>query len=122
MADIDRRTLVRGVLGCAAFVTVASVSIVTPEILKAVPLSAGNTGSLEADEKVETDDVVDIEGLIDVDDALPESAQRVQYWRVAVVPGGGVVIPGGGVVVAWCVIGAEGAACAAGVGSVHMMR
>jgi hypothetical protein len=81
MADIDRRTLVRGVLGCAAFVTVASVSIVTPEILKAVPLSAGNTGSLEADEKVETDDVVDIDGLIDVDDALPESAQRVQYWR-----------------------------------------
>src|SRR5262245_8463011 len=81
MADIDRRALVRGVLGCAAFVTVAGVSIATPEIAKAVPLSAGKTGPLEADDVVEKDDVVDTDELIDVDDLLPESAQQVQYWR-----------------------------------------
>ena len=82
MADIDRRTLIRGVLGCAAFVTAAGVSIATPEIAKAVPLSAGKTGPLEADDVVEKDDVVDTDDLFDVDDdLLPESAQQVQYWR-----------------------------------------
>jgi hypothetical protein len=81
MADIDRRTLVRGVLGCAAFVTVAGVSIAKPEIAKAVPLSADNTGPLEADDVVEKDDIVGTDDLIDVDDILPESAQPAQYWR-----------------------------------------
>ena len=81
MADIDRRTLVCGVLGCAAFVAFAGVSIATPEIAKAVPLAAGKTGPLEADDVVEKDDVVDTDEPIDVDDLLPESAQQVQYWR-----------------------------------------
>jgi len=81
MADIDRRTLVRGVLGCAAFITVAGVSIATPEIAKAVPLSAGKTGPREADDVVEKDDAVDTDDLVDVDDLLPENAQPVQYWR-----------------------------------------
>ena len=81
MAEIDRRRLIRGMLGCVAFVTAAGVFTATPSITKAVPLSEGKTRPLEADDAVAKDDVLEADDLLDVDDLLPESAQPVQYWR-----------------------------------------
>jgi hypothetical protein len=87
MAGIDRRRLVRGMLGCVAFVTAAGVIGVTPSITKAVPLSEGKAGPIKADDALENDDVLeaddrpDANELLDADDLLPESAQPAQYWR-----------------------------------------
>jgi hypothetical protein len=82
MAEIDRRRLIRGMLGCVAFVTAASVFTTTSSsITKAVPLSEGKTRPLEADDAVAKDDALEADDLRDLDDLLPESAQPTQYWR-----------------------------------------
>ena len=83
MAEIDRRTLVRGMLYFAAFAAAGGAAITTPELAKAVPLAANKTGPAEAD------NVLDKEGASDKDDLVgmeedpfeqPEHAQPVQYW------------------------------------------
>jgi hypothetical protein len=79
MAEIDRRTLVRGTLCCAAFATVSGVALTTPELAKAVPFAA-KIGPLERDDVVEPDGALETDGLLDVNDLLPEHAQQVQYW------------------------------------------
>jgi hypothetical protein len=79
MAEIDRRALVRGILCCAAFATVGSVALTTPELAKAVPLAADKKGSLETNDPVEKDDAQDADELLDRDDFLPEHAEQVQY-------------------------------------------
>ena len=67
MAEIDRRTMLRGVLLGAAFITAGGVAVTSaPDLAEAVPLAADKTGP------VETDD-------------LFEDQERVQlaqyYWR-----------------------------------------
>ena len=50
MAEIDRRTLVRGMLCFAAFAAAGGAAIAAPEIAKAVPLAADKAGPAEADD------------------------------------------------------------------------
>jgi hypothetical protein len=81
MTEIDRRMLIRGMLGCVAFVTAAGVFTATSSITKAVPLSETKARPLETDDAVAKDDAFEADDLLDVDDLLPESAQPAQYWR-----------------------------------------
>src|SRR5262245_33794965 len=82
MAEIDRRTLVRGMLYCAAFAAAGGAAITAPELAKAVPLAADKTGPAEADDVVDRDGTPDQDELIGIEDLpeLPEHAQPVQYW------------------------------------------
>ena len=81
MAEIDRRTLVRGMLYCAAFAAAGGAAITTPELAKAVPLAADKAGPAEADDVLEA--APDKDDLVEIDDLseLPEHAQEAQYWR-----------------------------------------
>jgi hypothetical protein len=65
MAEIDRRTVLRGALSGAAFITAGGVAITTPELADAIPLAAEKSGPIK------TDDLFGDQDLID----------RVQYWR-----------------------------------------
>lgn len=64
MAGIDRRTVLRGMLFGAAFVTAGGVAVTTPDLAGAIPLAADKTGPLETDDLFEDQDRV----------------ERVQYW------------------------------------------
>lgn len=82
MAEIDRRTLVRGMLYCAAIAAAGGAAITRPELAKAVPLAADKTGPAEADNVLDKKDTPEREDLVGMDDfpELPEHAQPVQYW------------------------------------------
>jgi hypothetical protein len=80
MAEIDRRALARGILCCAAFATVGSVALTTPELAEAVPLAGDKNGPLKTNDLVENDDAQEADELLDTDDLLPEHAEQVQYW------------------------------------------
>jgi hypothetical protein len=83
MAEIDRRTLVRGMLYCAAFAAAGGAAMTTPELAKAVPLAADKAGPAEADGVLDKEAAPDKDDLVEMDDLseLPEHAQPVQYWR-----------------------------------------
>jgi hypothetical protein len=83
MAEIDRRTLVRGMLYCAAFAAAGGAAITTPELAKAVPLAADKGGPAEADDVLDKEAAPDKDDLVEMDDVpdLPEHAQQAQYWR-----------------------------------------
>jgi hypothetical protein len=72
MAEIDRRSMVRGMLYCAAFAAAGSGAITTPELAKAVPLAADKTGPLETDDLLDADDLRDMNA--------EDYVQQVQYW------------------------------------------
>jgi hypothetical protein len=82
MAEIDRRTLVRGMLYIVAFAGAGGAAITTPELAKAVPLAADKTGPAEADDGPDKEVAPDKDDLVEMDDLsdLPEHAQPVQYW------------------------------------------
>ena len=66
MAEIDRRTVLRGVLYGAAFITAGGVAVTTtPELAEAIPLAADKAGPIKTDDLFEDQDLID----------------RVQYWR-----------------------------------------
>jgi hypothetical protein len=65
MAELDRRTVLRGVLFGAVYITAGGVAITTPEPADAVPLAAEKTGPIKTDDLFEDQDLVN----------------RVQYWR-----------------------------------------
>jgi hypothetical protein len=81
MAEIDRRTLVRGMLYCGAFAAAGGAAITMPELAKAVPLAADKTGSVEADDVLDKEGAPD-DDLVGMEDLLeqPKHAQPVQYW------------------------------------------
>jgi hypothetical protein len=83
MAEIDRRTLVRGMLYCAAFAAAGGAAMTTPELAKAVPLAADKAGPAEADGVLDKEAAPDKDDLVEMDDPseLPEHAQPAQYWR-----------------------------------------
>jgi hypothetical protein len=64
MAEIDRRTVLRGMLFGAAFVTAGGVAVTSPEVAEAIPLAADRTGPVKADDLFESQDHV----------------EQVQYW------------------------------------------
>ena len=82
MAEIDRRTLVRGILYCAAFAAAGGAAITAPELAKAVPLAADKAGLAEADDVMDKEAASDRDDLDEMDDPsdLPEHAQEAQYW------------------------------------------
>jgi hypothetical protein len=64
---IDRRTVLRGVLYGAAFITAGGVAVTTtPELAEAIPLAADKAGPIKTDDLFEDQDLID----------------RVQYWRL----------------------------------------
>jgi hypothetical protein len=83
MAEIDRRTLVRGMLYCAAFAAAGGAAMTTPELAKAVPLAADKTGPAEADDVLDKEAAPDKDDLVEMNELseLPEHAQPAQYWR-----------------------------------------
>lgn len=83
MAEIDRRTLVRGMLYCAAFAAAGGAAITTPELAKAVSLAADKTGPAEAGDVLDKESAPDKDDLVETDDLseLPDHAQQAQYWR-----------------------------------------
>jgi hypothetical protein len=82
MAEIDRRTLVRGMLYCAAFAAAGGAAITAPELAKAVPLAADKARPAETDDVLDKEAAPDKGDLVEMDDLpeLPEHAQQVQYW------------------------------------------
>jgi hypothetical protein len=82
MAEIDRRSLVRGMLYFAAFAAAGGAAISAPELAKAVPLASDKTGPAEADDVLDRDGASDKDELVGTDDLpeLPEHAQQAQYW------------------------------------------
>jgi hypothetical protein len=66
MAEVDRRTVLRGVLLGAAFITAGGMAVTTtPELADAIPLAADKAGPFKTDDLFGDNDLVD----------------RVQYWR-----------------------------------------
>jgi hypothetical protein len=82
MAEIDRRTMVRGMLYFAAFAAAGGAAITTPELAKAVPLAADKTGPAEAGDVLDKEGAPDKDELVGMEDLpeRPEHAQPVQYW------------------------------------------
>jgi len=80
MAEIDRRSMVRGTLCCAAFAAAGSVAIATPELAKAFPLAADKTGPLKTDDFVQKDELLDTDHLPEMGADEPDHVQQVQYW------------------------------------------
>jgi|EndMetStandDraft_5_1072996.scaffolds.fasta_scaffold239731_2 hypothetical protein len=83
MAEIDRRTLIRGMLYCAAFTAAGGAAITTPELARAVPLAADKAGPAEVDDVLNKEAAPDNDDIVEIDDLseLPEHAQQAQYWR-----------------------------------------
>jgi hypothetical protein len=81
MAEIDRRTMVRGMLFGAAFVTAGGVALTTPELAEAIPLAANKTSPLTADKTGPL--AADKTGPIETDDLSEDqdNVELVQYWR-----------------------------------------
>jgi len=83
MREIDRRTMLQGMLFGTAFITAGGVAVTTPELAEAVPLAANKTGSFEAENSPGKDDRFGKDDHPGKDDHLdlPDQAQQVQYWR-----------------------------------------
>jgi hypothetical protein len=65
MREIDRRTMLRGILFGTAFITAGGVAVTIPDLAEAVPLAADKTGPIETDDLFEDQDHVEL----------------VQWWR-----------------------------------------
>jgi hypothetical protein len=59
MAEIDRRTVLRGALSGAAFITAGGVAITTPELADAIPLAAEKSGPIKTDDLFGDQDLID---------------------------------------------------------------
>ena len=68
MAEIDRRTMVRGMLYFAAFAAAGGAAVTAPELAKAVPLAADKAGPAETDDGLDRDGASDNDELVGTDD------------------------------------------------------